>query len=333
MGVAERIRRKRTCLVAAALVVAVLTPSFAGEAQPVGTGRRIGYLTVGPRQPDEELERALRDLGWIKGQNVVIEYRWAEGKYERLPALAHELVQLNVDVIVAPPTAAALAAHKATRSIPIVMIFVAEPVGLGLVQSLARPGGNVTGTTLWAGWEIFAKQLQLLKEVVPRATRVAVLWNPDNPPAHILLRSVATAARSMNIELQSQEARGPGEFDGAFRAMRQGHADGLLFIPDLAYLPYRIRLVELALASRLPTMLSTRWDMEAGGLMYYGASMVGMVHRAATHVDRILKGAKPAELPVEEPTKFELGINLRTAKALGLTIPRSLLVRADQIIQ
>jgi putative ABC transport system substrate-binding protein len=175
MGADERrIRGKRTCVVAAALVIAVLTATSAGEAQPVVKGR-IGYLTVGPSQPDAELERALRDLGWIKGQTLTIEYRWAEGNYERLPALADELVRLNVDVIVAPPTAAALAAHKATRSLPIVMIFVAEPVGLGLVQTLARPGGNVTGTSLWAGWEIFGKQLQLLKEVVPRATRVAVL--------------------------------------------------------------------------------------------------------------------------------------------------------------
>lgn len=324
-------RGSRTRLAAAALILAVVAATLPADAQSLG--KRIGYLTVGPNQADDDLERALRNLGWIKGQNLTIEYRWAEGKYERLPTLADELVRLNVDVIVAPPTAAALAAQKATRSIPIVMIFVAEPVGLGLVQSLARPAGNVTGTALWAGWEIFAKQLQLLKEVVPGATRVAVLWNPANPPAHIVLRSIETAARSMRIELQPHGARGPSEFDSAFAAMRQGNAEALLFISDLAYVPHRARLAELAIKSRLPTMLSNRWDMEAGGLMYYGPSVVDMIHRAATHVDRILKGAKAADLPVEEPTKFELGINLKIAKALGLTIPPSILARADQVIQ
>jgi putative ABC transport system substrate-binding protein len=176
-------------------------------------------------------------------------------------------VRLNVEVIVTPPTAAALAAQKATRSIPIVMIFVAEPVGLGLVQSLARPAGNITGTTLWAGWEIFRKQLQLLKEAAPRIGRVAVLWNPANRPAHhLVLRSVETAAQSMNIELQPQGAQGPEEFDSAFAAMKQGHAGALLVISDLVYFPHRARLTELAIKSRLPTMFAFRWDVEAGGL-------------------------------------------------------------------
>jgi putative ABC transport system substrate-binding protein len=318
--------------------VAVVTGGFlvtplTAESQTTGRVHRVGYLTGSTIQVDDELERALDRLGWIKGRNLAIDYRSAE-TYERYPALAEELVRLNVEVIVAPPTAAALAAQRATRSIPIVMIFVAEPVGLGLVMSLARPGGNVTGTTLWAGWEIFRKQLQLLREVAPRTGRVAVLWNPANRPAHhLVLRSVETAARSMSIELQPEGAEGPEDFDRAFAAMRQGHAGALLVISDLVYLPHRARLAQLAIKSRLPTMFAFRWDVEAGGLMSYGPNAAEMVRRAATYVDKILRGAKPADLPVEEPTKFDLAINLKTAKALGLTIPPSLLHRTDQIIE
>jgi putative ABC transport system substrate-binding protein len=294
---------------------------------------RVGYLSGGASQL-EVLEQALSDLGWVKGRNLAIEFRSAAGKYERLPALAGELVRTNVDVIVAPTTAAALAAQKATASVPVVTIFVAEPVGLGLVQSLARPGGNVTGTTLWAGWEIFAKQLQLLKEVVPRVSRVAVLWNPANRPAHhLVLRSVETAARSMNIELRPHGARSPEEFDNAFAAIMQDRAGALLVISDGVFLSHRLRLAELAVKHGLPTMFAARQDLEAGGLLRYAPDLAEMVRRAATYVDRILKGANPANLPVEEPTKFELGVNLRTARALGLTIPPSMLLRADQIIE
>ncbi len=315
------------------ITCAFLTAPLAAAAQQAGRVYRVGYLTGSTVQSDEELEQALDRLGWIKGRNLAIEYRSA-GTYERYPALAEELVRLNVEVIVAPPTAAALAAQKATRTIPIVMIFVAEPVGLGLVQSLARPGGNITGTTLWAGWEIFRKQLQLLKEAAPRIGRVAVLWNPANRPAHhLVLRSVETAARSMNIELQPEGAQGPEEFDRAFAAMRQGHAGALLVISDLVYLPHRARLADLAIKSRLPTMFAFPWDVEAGGLMSYGPDSAEMLRRAATYVDKILRGAKPADLPVEEPTKFDLTINLKTAKALGLTIPPSLLQRANQVIE
>jgi putative ABC transport system substrate-binding protein len=220
------------------------------------------------------------------------------------------------------------------RERAIVMIFVAEPVGLGLVMSLARPGGNITGTTLWGGWEIFRKQLQLLREVAPRIGRVAVLWNSANRPAHhLVLRSVETAARSMDVELQPEGAQGPEEFDRAFAAMRQGHAGALLVISDLAYLPHRARIAELAIKSRLPTMFAFRWDVEAGGLMSYGPDQAEMVRRAATYVDKLLRGVKPADLPVEEPTKFNLAINIKTAKVLGLTIPQTLLLRADQLIE
>jgi putative ABC transport system substrate-binding protein len=314
-------------------VVGAMAAPLAAEAQPAEKIYRVGYLSGGASQL-EVLEQALSDLGWVKGRNLAIEFRSAAGKYERLPALAGELVRTNVDVIVAPTTAAALAAQKATASVPVVTIFVAEPVGLGLVQSLARPGGNVTGTTLWAGWEIFAKQLQLLKEVVPRVSRVAVLWNPANRPAHhLVLRSVETAARSMNIELRPHGARSPEEFDNAFAAIMQDRAGALLVISDGVFLSHRLRLAELAVKHGLPTMFAARQDLEAGGLLRYAPDLAEMVRRAATYVDRILKGANPANLPVEEPTKFELGVNLRTARALGLTIPPSMLLRADQIIE
>jgi putative ABC transport system substrate-binding protein len=277
--------------------------------------------------------RALRDLGWVEGQNLIIEYRWAEGKVERLPDLAADLVRRKVDVIVAPAGSSALAAKNATSSIPIVMIFPSNPVEMGLVASLSRPGGNITGTTFTSGPEIFGKQLQILKETIPRASRVAVLWNPADPSFATQKSEVEGATRSLGIRLQIAEARGPEEFDSAFAAMARERAHALLVGGTSTFLVHRTRIAELAVKGRLPTMCNFREIVEAGGLMSYAVNMRDFVGRAAGYVDKILKGAKPADLPIEQPTKFELVINLKTAKALGLTIPQSVLGRADEVIQ
>jgi putative ABC transport system substrate-binding protein len=298
---------------------------------------RIGYLSTPTRESVkngvEAFLRALAALGWIEGQNLVIEYRWAEGKVERLPGLAADPVRRKVDVIVAPAGSAALAAKNATSSIPIVMIFPSDPVEMGLVASLRGPGGNITGTTFTPGPEIFGKQLQILKEAIPRTSRVAILWNPADPSFALQMREVEAAAQSLRIRLQHVEARAPEEFDRAFAAMAQERADALLVNGTSTFLAHRTRLAELAVKGRLPTMYSFRESVEAGGLMAYAVNMADFVGHAAVYVDKILKGAKPADLPVEQPTKFELIINLKTAKALGITVPQSLLQRADAVIQ
>jgi putative ABC transport system substrate-binding protein len=277
--------------------------------------------------------RRLRELGWVEGRNLVIEYRWAEGKVERLPELAADLVRRKVDVIVAPAGSAALAAKNATGSIPIVMIFANDPVEMGLVASLSRPGGNITGTTFTTSSEIFGKQLQILKEAIPRISRVAVLRNPADPSFARQVGELESAARSLNVRLQDLGARGPEEFDAAFAAMARDRADALLVTATSTFLAHRSRLAELAVKARLPTMNSFREQVEAGGLMAYAVNMADFVGRAAEYVDKILKGAKPADLPVEQPTRFELLINLKTAKALGLTIARAVLLRADEVIE
>jgi putative tryptophan/tyrosine transport system substrate-binding protein len=310
---------------------------LAAQAQQAGKVYRIGYLSAPSRESVargvEAFERRLRELGWVEGKNLVIEFRWADGKLERLPELAAELVRRNVDVIVTPAGAAALAAKKATSSIPIVMIFPNDPVELGLVASLAHPGGNITGTTFTPGAEIFGKQVQILKEAVPNASRIAILWNPADPESARQVTEVEAAARSLGIRPQRVEARGPEDFDGAFAAMARERAEGILVAVSSMFLVHRARLAELAVKGKLPTMWSFRESVEAGGLMAYAVNMADFVGRAAEYVDKILKGAKPADLPVERPTKFELIINLKTAKALGLTIPPSLLLRADEVIR
>jgi putative ABC transport system substrate-binding protein len=247
--------------------------------------------------------RALRELGWVEGRNLAIDYRWAEGRIERLPDLAAELVRLEVDVIVAPAGSAALAAKNATRRIPIVMIFPSDPVEMGLA-SLRRPGANVTGTTFTPGPEIFGKQLQVLKETIPSASRVAILSNPSDASFALQMREVEAAARSLMIRVQHVEARGPEEFDSASAAMAREHADALVVNGTSTFLAHRAALAELALKGRLPTMYSFRENVEAGGLMAYAVNMRDFVERAASYVDKILKGAKPADLPVEQPTKF-----------------------------
>jgi putative tryptophan/tyrosine transport system substrate-binding protein len=318
---------------------AVLAAPRAAEAQQVGKVYRIGYLAAGsgsgsgnPRS-QEAFREQLRELGWIEGHNMVIEYRFAEGRTDRLPGLVEELIRLKVDVIAASPTPAAIAARNATQTIPIVGMSLTEPVALGLVPSLARPGGNVTGVTYGVDTNIFGKQLALLKEAVPKVRRVAVLSNPTNPAQPFSVANVKSAAVASGVQLQLLDAREPSDFDGAFAAMTKQRVAALLVVLDPIMFVHRARLADLALKNRLPSMSTQAPWVEASGLMSYGPSLPDQYRRAAIYVDKILKGAKPADLPVEQPTKFELVINMKTAKALGLTIPPSLLLRADQLIE
>src|ERR1700730_3503345 len=321
-----------------ALIRAVLTAPLAPEAQQGAKTARIGYLALNlaaaPRLT-EALRQGLRDLGYLEGRNLVIEYRSAEGKPERFPALAAELVALKVDVIVAPGTPQTLACMQATRTLPIVFAAVADPVTSGLVTSLARPGGNVTGLSFLAP-EIVGKRLELLKQAVPGVSRVAVLWQPGALPERTdkdLLKGADVAARALGMRLQFVEAQEPADFDRAFSDMTRRRADALTVMPTAMFFNERRRLVDLAAMNRLPAVYPSRDSVDAGGLMAYGADLADSFRRAATYVDKILKGAKPGDLPVERPTKFELVISLKTAKALGLTIPPSLLQRADEVIQ
>jgi len=318
--------------------VLLAAPFAAVTAQPREKVPRVGYLNPGSLSDPvsqrrlEAFRQGLRDLGYVEGQNIAIESRWAEGKYDRYPALAADLVRLKVDVIVAQGGAATQAVQQATRTIPIVMSIVLDPVGSGLVPSLARPGGNVTGTS-FMGPDLVGKQLQLLKEVVPKVSRVALLRNPANPASAQGLRDAEAAARALGVRLQALEARDPQEIDSAFAAMTRERAGALLIFPDPIFGNQRRQIAELAAKRRLPAIHGGLPEYaEAGGLMVYSPNILDLKRRAATYVDKILKGAKPADLPVEQPTKFELVINLKAAKALGLTIPPSLLRRADQII-
>jgi putative ABC transport system substrate-binding protein len=282
----------------------------------------------------EAFRQGLRELGYVEGQNITIESRWTEAGHDRysdLAALVADLIPLKVDVIVTVGGTATQAAQQATRTIPIVMSVVNDPVGSGLVATLARPGGNVTGLTIISS-DLAGKQLQLLKEVAPKLARVALLTNPENPASARFLREAEAAARALGLRLHTLEARNSQEIDSAFAAMTGDRAGALLILPDGVFLGQRIQIPELAATTRLPSIYGTPEYAEAGGLMGYGASRLDQMRRAATFVDKILKGAKPADLPVEQPAKFELVINRRTAKAIGLTIAPSLLQRADHII-
>ena len=300
---------------------------------------RLGYLSTGSSttsylRPLEAFRERLRSLGWIEGENIVIEYRWAEGNADRLPSLADELVRLNVDIIAASPTPAALAARNATRTIPIVGMGLTEMVAVGLVSSLARPGGNVTGVAYSFGADIAGKQLEVLKEVVPKVRRVAFLVRPGSSPAQpLIIGHVQTAARSLGLELLLVEVREPGEFERAFTTMKAQRAGALLVAGDTMLLVNRARVADLAVKNQLPAMSTQAQWVEAGGLISYGPNLPEIWRRGATYVDKILKGAKPADLPIEQPTKFELIVNLKTARALRLTIPQPLLRRADQVIE
>jgi ABC-type uncharacterized transport system substrate-binding protein len=316
----------------------LLVAPFAAEAQQAAKIARIGWLgdkPAGNPHLREAFLQGLRDLGYVEGRNLVIEYRSAEGKFERFPAVAAELVALKVDVLVAPGTPAALAAKQATRTLPIVFIAVGDPVTSGLVTSLARPGGNVTGSST-LGPDLVGKCLEQLKQAVPGVSRVAVLWHPGafgKRTETDMLKGAEVAARSLGLRLQFVEARGLGDFDRAFSEMTGARADALTVLDSLMLFNERRRLVDVAAKNRLPAVYTSRDFVDAGGLMAYGANRADFFRRAATYVDKILKGAKPADLPVEQPTKFELVINLKTAKALGLTIPQTLLQRADEVIQ
>jgi putative tryptophan/tyrosine transport system substrate-binding protein len=323
---------------AVVLAVSLILAPVATEAQQAGKVPRVAFLTPwsdsdpGRQRGLEAFRQGLRELGYVEGQNIVIESRSAEGKDDRLPALAADLVRSKVDVIVATSGAATKAAQQATKTIPIVMSLVNDPVGSGLVASLARPGGNVTGLTIMAP-DLMAKRLELLKEVVPKLSRVALLQNPDNPASAAQLREAEAAARALRVQPQTLEARNQQEIEGAFATMIRERAGALLILSDAIFFTQRRQIAELAAKGRLPSIIGTRDYPDAGGLMAYGPNFLDLERRAATFVDRILKGAKPAELPIEQPTKFELVINLKTAKALGLTIPQTLLLRADQVIQ
>ena len=315
-----------------------LAAPFAAEAQQAAKVPRIGWLSLDRAdrpQLREAFFQGLRDLGYIEGRNIVIEYRDAGGKPERLPALAAELVALKVDVILVGSTPAALAAKQATETIPIVFTGTADPVGSGLVTSLARPGGNVTGlTNLFA--ELVGKRLEQLTQAAPGVSRIAVLWQPGalgDRTEKEMLKAADVAAQALGVRLQFIEARGPADFDRVFSDISRARAGALTVLPSIMFSSERRRLVDLAAKHRLPAVYSFREFVDAGGLMSYGPNLADLLRRAATYVDKILKGAKPADLPVEQPTKFELVINLKTAKALGLTIPPSMLQRADEVIQ
>lgn len=324
--------RRRTFL--AGMCVSLTVP-LAARAQSPGKVYRIGLLspTSADERPVAAFRQGLRELGWIEGQNIVIEHRNAGAHVHRLPQLAAELVRLNVDIIAAGPTPHALAARNATVSVPIVMLGAADPVELGLVASLARPGGNVTGVSWSVDLDIIGKGLELLKATMPRLRLVGVLWNPANPAHSRAMTLINAAAGSLGLQLQFAEARTPNDFDGAFATISRQRVEAILVVAEALFVVHSAQLTDLERKYRLPSMHGLRQNVEAGGLMSYGPNTAATWRRAASFVDKILKGAKPADLPVEQPSTFELVINLKTAKALGLTIPPSLLLRADQVIE
>ena len=308
------------------------------KAQPRQKVYRVGVLspfsaTFGPGPSFEAFRRTLRELGYVEGRDVTLEYRWADGRTDRLGDLASELAGLRLDIVFSAwGTPAALAAKKATHTIPIVVAGVGDAVGVGLVKSLARPGGNVTGATFITE-ETIAKQLELLKAVSSRLARVGVVVNPGNPVYGPVLAASEAPARVLGLQLRVVGVQSADDFEGALRAAVREHVAGLVVLRDSVLVANQSRFLDLAAASRLPAMYGMREFVDGGGLMSYGPSLVEMYRRAAYLVDKILRGAKPANLPVEQITKFELVINLKTAKTLGLTVPQSLLVRADEIVQ
>jgi putative tryptophan/tyrosine transport system substrate-binding protein len=328
---------RRTIGLLVTLALSLLTAPLATDAQPPSTVYRIGRLSSGnlPAGPDpntEAFRQALRDLGWVEGQNIAFESRYAEEHTERLPHLAAELVQLPVHVILAAGAAAIRAAQQATRTIPIVMLVGGDPVGSGLIASLTRPGGNTTGLATLSP-KLSAQRIALLKEVVPQMARVAVLFNPDDETKGVDWHQTQVAARTLGLQIQPLEVRGPGDFGPAFAAMSQARAGGLIVLSDAVTLRYRARIVHLAAEHRLPAIYEFREFVEAGGLMAYGPRLPQLFQRAASYVDRLLKGAKPADLPVELPRKFDLVLNGNTAQGLGLTMPSSLLFLADEVLR
>ena len=330
-GVSKRI----FCIALSASLFALCIPA---QAQQTAKVQRIGFLVPASLSVvavrTAAFRRGLRDLGYVEGQNVTIEWRSADGKLDLLPTLADELVRLKVDIIVAaggdPPVRAV---KRATQTIPIVMANASDPVGAGLVASLNRPGGNITGLSTAPGPEIYGKHLELLKETFPKLSRVAILSNPANQFSALALRETEATARAFKVSLQILEARNPDEFDTAFAAATKERAGALLVVEDPMFFGERTRLANLARKSRLPAIYGILEYVEVGGLMAYAADRTDMFRRAATYVDKILKGTKPADLPVEQPAKFEFVINLKAAKQIGLTIPPNVLARADRVIR
>ena len=320
---------------AVALAVSVFLVPHTSEAQEPKSGRlqRLGYLSMGsgPSAMTESFRQGLRELGYVEGQNLLVEYRYAGNRGDRLPAMAAELAGLNVDVIVVLGNRAVRAARHASNTIPIVMAFSSEVMETGFVASLARPGGNVTGLTTMSP-ELTAKRLELLKAVYPKVSRVAILWNAA-PGKDAKWGSALVGAQALALGLQSVEVRRPEDLDRAFAAMTKEHANALFTLTDSFTMRNQQRIVDLAASHRIPAIYEVKEFADAGGLMSYGPHIPDMSRRAATYVDKILKGAKPADLPVEQPTKFKLVINIKTAKTLGLTIPQTLLLRADQVIE
>jgi putative ABC transport system substrate-binding protein len=304
--------------------------------EAAATVPRIGYVGAGsPATAGHHAQafvQGLRELGYVEGQNIAIEYRWAEGKLERLPALVADLVRLRVDVIVSSATAAIRAAKEQTTTIPIVMAGVTNPVEVGLVASLARPGGNITGLTHLAP-DLSGKRLELLKEAVPRFRRVAVLWDPSHPGAPLAFNETQQAARTLRVTLISMEARNREELERVLFAIGKERPQALFALVDTLTFSHRGLIIEVAAKHKLPAMYGFREWVDAGGLISYGTNFAGLFRRAATYVDKILKGTKPSELPVEQPMRFELVINMKTAKALMLTIPQTVLFRADHLIE
>jgi ABC-type uncharacterized transport system substrate-binding protein len=328
-----RVSRVRRITVLALLLLLV---PVAADPQPAGKVPRVGILwAYSPSVTSilaDAFRQGLRGFGYVEGQNIVLEERWAEGRFDRLPSLAAELSRLNLDVIVTASTPAVQAAQQATRTIPIVMTLVSDPVEDGVVASLARPGRNVTGLSLMHP-ELSAKRVALLKEVVPKLSRVAVLWSPSTASYRKVLGEMQTAANALGLQLRSVEVRGPTDFDSAFSAIVRERAGALVVLPDALFRDHQRRILDLAATSRLPAIYWSRDLVESGGLMAYGANLPDVLRQAASFVDKILKGAKPANLPIEQPAKLELVINMKTAKALRLTIPPSILSRADSAIE
>jgi ABC-type uncharacterized transport system substrate-binding protein len=319
-----------------ALCAMLFALCFSAEAQQPKKVPRIGYLSYGSVEIEKSslavLQQGLRELGYVEGKNIVVEGRYAEGRSERFPELLAELIGLKVDVLVVAGDPAAHAAKKATSTIPIVIVTSPDPVGTGLIASLAHPGGNVTGLSDFHGG-VVTKRLELLKDVAPLASRIAVLLNPANASNPIQLKDIQAAAPAFRVTLISLEVKGPDDIDPAFTTIVKERSGALLVLGDRLFATNQTQIIELAVKNRLPTIYSHRLYVEAGGLMSYGANFTDQYRRAATYVDKILKGAKPADLPVEQPTKFELVINLKTAKQIGLTIPQSVLYRADKVIK
>lgn len=318
------------CLVATALLATV------ARAQQTKKASRIGFFSYGSVEIEQSslaaFRQKLRELGYLEGQNIVIEQRYAIGRSEKLPELLAELMALKVDLLVVAGDPAVHAAKKATNIIPIVMVASPDPVGTGLIASLAHPGGNVTGLSDFHGG-VITKRLELLKEVVPSASRFAVLLNPVNPSNPLQLKDIQAAAPAFRVTLLPLEIKGPDDMDHTFTTIEKERPGALLVIGDRLFATHQKRIFEFVMKSRLPAIYSQSVYVDGGGLMSYGTSFADQYRRAATYVDKILKGAKPTDLPVEQPTKFEFAINLKTAKQIGLTIPRSVLARADRVIK